>query len=133
MRLNLQLGLGLLAALEPLAEEDGEESGSNCTSWLANNVTISSQWWCTATVQGKVYVPTKTMAKTTMTPTFLAGQLFARLAISCMTRPGWALAEMAAIVYDGCETEKRWEGGKKKFALQVKGVSASLLDSNGLN
>lgn len=33
---NLQLGLGLLAALEPLAEEDGEDSGSNCTSWLAN-------------------------------------------------------------------------------------------------
>lgn len=63
-----------------------------------------------------------------MTPTFLAGQLFARLAISCMTRPGWALAEMAAIVYDGCETEKRWEGGKKKkFALQVRRCQRSVV------
>lgn len=40
------------------------------------------------------------MQKTTMTPTFLAGQLFARLAISCMTRPGWELWATAAIAMD---------------------------------
>lgn len=38
-----------------------------------------------------------------MTPTFLAGQLFSRLTISCMTRPGWATVLMAAIVIEGVE------------------------------
>lgn len=53
------------------------------------------------------YIPTKTMQKTTMTPTFWAGQ--PRLAISCMTRPGWATELMAAIVMEEWRgEEKRW-------------------------
>lgn len=48
-----------------------------------------------------------------MTPTFLAGQLFARLAISCITRPGWELWAMAAIVMDVYERGER--GGNESL------------------
>ncbi|TQW04696.1 hypothetical protein IF2G_07925 [Cordyceps javanica] len=56
-----------------------------------NNSTRNGDWVREAEFLGRGVcfdAPTKTMQKTTMTPTFLAGQLFARLAISCMTRPG---------------------------------------------
>ncbi len=39
MVIDLQLGLGLLAALQPLANEEAEKSDSDCNTWLANKRT----------------------------------------------------------------------------------------------
>lgn len=108
-RKNLVDGLGLSAALERLADEEGEQTD---TDWdELDRKQLEGAERC---VQ---YVPTKTMQKTTMTPGFLAGQLFSRLTISCMTRPGWAEV-MAAIVRDA-GSGVSWEGKEKKYSAKL--------------
>lgn len=83
---NLLHGLGLLAALQVLVDVDGQNSDSDCVDVSMSRHEQTRDNLARCQRQGS-YVPTKTMQKTTMTPALWAGQLSARLTISCMIAP----------------------------------------------